>query len=59
MSLLNRSAVKRAAISLSLSNRNGKFTRVSDEFIQKAEANLKLWMAGYISRHPSIGKTIK
>lgn len=59
MSLLNRSAVKRAAVNLSDIHRNGKFTRVSEEFVQKAEAALKVWMVGYISRHPSIGKTIK
>jgi hypothetical protein len=33
--------------------------RVSDSTLDKAEVALRLWIDGYIEKHPSVGKTIK
>ncbi len=57
--LLNRAALEKYALSLSISDRAGKFTRVGDDFFVKAESALRQWANSYIHGLPSVGKTIK
>jgi hypothetical protein len=46
------------ALGVAASTRYHKFTRVSAMFQVEAEAALRKWVAGYISKLPSKGKTI-
>jgi len=57
--LINRQAVKRMALELSKSNRAGKFTRVSGEFLTRMNSRLDAFVQEEVQRHPSIGKTLK
>lgn len=57
--LIRRPHVKRFVLELSQKNRNGKFTRVGQEFYDRAEAQLKQWLVDAVFRHPSVGKTLK
>ena len=57
--LINRAAVKKAALDASQSTRNGKFTRVSKEFLEGINAEVLAMIRGRVHRHPSIGKTLK
>lgn len=59
MSLLCRSKVKSFALSVSNDSRNGKFKRVSKQFLDRTEAALKVWLHDAIHRHPSVGVTLK
>ena len=56
--LINRRHVKLFAMEMA-KTRAHKFTRVSQEFFLKCEANLKEFIRGHIHRHPSVGKTIR
>jgi hypothetical protein len=56
--LINKKAVRTVALHFSEKYRNGKFTRVSGKFLEKANAHLTLWIKSEVERHPSIGKTI-
>jgi len=58
MNLINRSAVKKLCKEYSEDFRNGRFTRVSDEFLTQLEALVKLTVADSVKNHPSTGKTI-
>ncbi len=58
-SILNRSACKELALDLSKTQRNGRFKQVSKDFLDRAEAQLRAWMAGEVHRHPSVGVTLK
>ena len=55
--LINRKHVKDFALETAKS-RAHKFTRVGGPFFVKCEANLKQFVAGYVARLPSKGKTI-
>jgi len=57
-SLINRRKVKEFTLEMAKS-RAHKFTRVSSEFYVTCEAHLKIFIRGYVQRHPSVGKTIK
>jgi hypothetical protein len=57
--LINRQAVKRMALELSKSNRAGKFTRVSGDFLIRMNSRLDAFIQEEVHRHPSIGKTLK
>ncbi len=57
--LINRQAVKRIALELSKSNRAGKFTRVSGDFLIRMNSRLDAFIQEEVQRHPSIGKTLK
>jgi hypothetical protein len=59
MSLLCRSKVKALALAVSKEKRGGKFTRVSGDFFQRAEANLRVFIEAEVQRHPSVGVTIR
>lgn len=55
---VNKVVVKKFALACA-SKRAHKFTRVSSDFYNTADAVLKSWMLEYIARLPSKGKTIK
>ena len=55
--LLNRKQVKQYALERAR-HRAHKFTRVGGDFYVKCEAQLRLFIQGYIHRLPSKGKTI-
>lgn len=57
--LINKKHVKQYALEISQSTRNGKFTRVSGEFLIHIEAVVKERIRTYVQSLPSVGKTIK
>ena len=57
-SIINRAAVKRLALDMAR-KRAHKFTRVSEEFLNTTEAQLRLNISRRIESHPSKGKTLK
>lgn len=57
--LIKASKVKAYALHISKQNRAGKFTRVSQDFLDRMEASLKRVIHDEIHRHPSVGKTLK
>lgn len=56
--ILNRSAVRRYALEFARANRP-KFTRVSQEFVDRIEARVKALIQAEGQRHPSLGVTLK
>ena len=56
-SLINRGRLRRLALDAA-GQRHHRFTRVSKEFHQTAEAHLRAWVWEYIHGLPSKGKTI-
>jgi len=57
-SLINRSAVKKMALQLSVDTRNGKFTRVSASFLEKINAKVDAAIRSEVQTHQSVGKTL-
>lgn len=55
---LNRSAARKIAIHYSDYHRTGKFTRVSEEFLDGIEAKLTALIHATVQRHRSVGKTL-
>jgi len=58
MSILNKAKFKRTALEIA-GKRHHKFTRVSDQFVNRAENMLTSWLLSHILQLPSKGKTIK
>lgn len=59
-SLINRSAVKQLTLEVAGEKwRDGRMTRVSDEFIRGVEVEVRNLIRKQIGQHPSIGKTIR
>jgi hypothetical protein len=58
MSLLNKTHVKRRALQYSEEMRNGKFTRVSAEFLADLERLVDRTIQSKVHTHPSKGKTL-
>lgn len=58
-SLLNRAACKEYALEQSRNLRNGRFTRVSKEFLDDVEAHLRAAIAARVHKAPSLGVTLK
>lgn len=58
MSLLNKTNIKKRALQYSQEMRNGKFTRVSAEFISDLERLLDRTIHSKVHMHPSKGKTL-
>ena len=56
--ILNRSAARRYALEFARANRP-KFTRVSQEFLDRIEARAKAVIQTEVQRHPSPGVTLK
>lgn len=59
MIILNQARVKRLALDIARRQRTHKFTRVSQEFIQRIDASLKVLIVREINALPSKGRTIK
>jgi len=55
---INRQAIKRMALDLSEATRNGKFTRVSAEFLERINAKVAAIVREEVASHPSKGKTL-
>lgn len=58
-SILNKAQFRKFVLALADKNRHHEYTRVSDDFIQRAEANLRVWTLQQLHAMPSKGKTIK
>ena len=57
--IINIKKTKEFALACSKERRNGKFTRISKDALERWEARLKNIISDDVYRHPSIGKTIK
>lgn len=58
MSLLNKTNIKKRALQYSNEMRNGKFTRVSAEFVADLERLVDRTIHSKVHMHPSKGKTL-
>lgn len=58
MKLINISHTKQYALDQSKLTRQGKFTRVSKDFLDRIEAKLRNVIAAEVKAHPSVGKTL-
>jgi len=58
-SLVVRTHVKRYALDHAKATRFKKWTRVSEEFLERADAQLRTWIRNEIEQMPTNGKTIK
>ena len=58
MNLINRTQCKKLVKQLSIEHRQGKFTRVSDEFLNRIETQVYRMIYQSVKEHPTIGKTI-
>lgn len=56
--LQNKKAVRDYALHISLTERNGKFKRVSKSFHEEIEGDMKHLIARKVRHLPSVGKTI-
>lgn len=56
--LIVKSTFKRMALDLA-GKRAHKFTRVSQEFVDRAEYAMRVWLMREIEAHPSKGRTLK
>lgn len=56
--IISPSRLKRVALEIA-SKRHHKFTRISREFVEKADRHLVYWVESHIASLPSKGKTIK
>ena len=59
MSIIIKTNIKAYALHVSEAKRNGRFTRISQNAIDRWEARLKAIIDDDIYRHPSKGVTIK
>ena len=59
MCILNRKAVKELALAVSKTQRSGRFTRVSAEFVERIEAMTRRMIEREIREQPSLGVTLK
>ena len=57
-SLINRATVETLALDLSEKMRRGKFTRVSKEFLDEIEAQVRSMVVSRVHRAPGVGKTL-
>ena len=58
-SLLNKAQLKKYALDAAAANRHHKFSRVSEDFMIKAEAHLRQWVVAHVKNLPSSGETIR
>lgn len=59
MCILNKKATKDYALKVAQENRGGRFTRVSESFINRIDAQTRLAIEREIHQHPSKGVTLK
>jgi len=58
MSVINRTEVRKLALDYSLKDRNGKFTRVSEEYLSEIERLVIQAVRVSVRHHPTKGKTL-
>ena len=56
--LISRSKTKKYIKEVAKRTRGGKFTRVSEDFVDELESDFRVMIHRKIHRHPSIGKTL-
>ena len=56
--LINKKAVKQYTLDYCLKNRS-KFTRISNQFFDNMDSQLRNMIDKYVQSLPSIGKTVK
>ena len=54
----NQSNVKKYALAVSADTRQGKFTRVSKDFLDRIEAKTRNLIQAEVRNHPSVGVTL-
>jgi len=59
VNLINKQNVKKLALEISQRDRAGKFQRVSSDFLERIEGQLKQAVVSAVNSHPSVGKTLK
>jgi len=59
MNLINQKMVRDLALAISTNERNGKFKRVSKEFLLEINENVRVVVTDRVKRHPSMGQTLK
>ena len=57
--LINRKAVKEYALKCAVDSQKSELTRVSADFVARANAALTKWIGDEIVNHPVDGKTIR
>ena len=58
-SLINKAQLRKFALDAAKEHRHHKFTRVSEDFIVKAEAQMRTWTIAHVKALPSSGETIR
>lgn len=56
--LITTAAVRKFALRVAEQKRPGRFTRVSQDFLDKIEQELVQIIHNKVHRHPSVGKTL-
>ena len=56
--LISPSKVRKLALFIAEANRAKKFTRVSREFLDAVETNVRQFVQSRVMHHPSKGKTL-
>ena len=55
---INSTSVRKIALNYSQQLRNGKFKRVSKEFLDVVENHTRAFIRDRVYRHPGVGKTL-
>lgn len=58
-SLISKASVKRYALDISERYKKGKFTIVSEAFLNEVEEHVRVYVFRKVQRHPFKGKTLK
>lgn len=58
MNTTNKTNVKKYALAVSAAARQGKFTRVSQAYLDRVEANTRAFIQATVKSHPSVGVTL-
>lgn len=59
MKLINIKHTKEYALSVSMQCRQGKFKRVSADFLERIESKIRNIIVAEVKSHPSVGQTLK
>lgn len=58
MNTTNQTNIKKYALAVSLESRQGKFTRVSKDFLNRIESKTRMLIQAEVKNHPSVGVTL-
>ena len=58
-SLINKAQLRKYVLDAAKEHRHHAFTRVSEDFFIKAEAQLRSWATNHVRTQPSVGQTIR